>query len=121
MKSDVQSILGKIDKLIYGSKSFDDLVGAYKTWSSEYDSDMEIIDYVAPGMVCNALKKWNADPNHKVLDVGCGTGIVAEELKKLGFKNIDGADVSQDMLDLAHQKNIYDNLFCFDVTNRLLM
>ena len=30
--------------------------------------------------------------NMKILDVGCGTGLLGQELLKLGFKNIYGTD-----------------------------
>ena len=40
----------------------------------------------------------------RILDVAAGTGLVGVELAKLGFKNIDALDYSQEMLDLAKEK-----------------
>jgi len=47
-----------------------------------------------------------------VLDLGCGTGLVGEELLKLNFKKeqIWGVDASQGMLDVAETKQAYSKL-----------
>ena len=42
--------------------------------------------------------------------MGCGTGLVGEELKKRGFTKIVGIDASQGMLDVAGQKSAYTEL-----------
>jgi predicted TPR repeat methyltransferase len=45
----------------------------------------------------------------KIMDFGCGTGLVGEELVKIGFnhKDISGIDASQGMLDVTAKKNCY--------------
>ena len=50
--------------------------------------------------------------NAHVIDAGAGTGRVGEHLKKMGYKTIDAVDASQDMLNVAKGKGIYDNLVC---------
>ncbi|KAK3104204.1 hypothetical protein FSP39_025284, partial [Pinctada imbricata] len=45
--------------------------------------------------------------SYRVLDVGAGTGLVAEELNKLGFLNIDALEPSADMLRDAREKDVY--------------
>ena len=45
----------------------------------------------------NIKKKKDA----KIYDAGCGTGLVGVELKKHGFSNFYGADLSQKLLDLV--------------------
>ena len=54
----------------------------------------------------------DANKNIKILDAGAGTGIIGEMLVRLGYKNIDGLDISQKMLDVAAKKNIYKRLIC---------
>jgi 2-polyprenyl-3-methyl-5-hydroxy-6-metoxy-1,4-benzoquinol methylase len=39
-----------------------------------------------------------------VLDVGCGSGVLAEGLLKAGAESVTGVDVSQGMLDLAENR-----------------
>lgn len=48
-----------------------------------------------------------ANPDAKIIDFGCGTGLMGIELKKRGFSNIYGLDGSQDMLNIAKEKGIY--------------
>ena len=42
--------------------------------------------------------------------MGCGTGLVGQYLKEEGFRQIDGVDASQGMLDQARDKVAYRDL-----------
>lgn len=53
----------------------------------------------------------------KILDVGAGTGGIAELLKARGYTNVDALDISQEMLNLAASKNLYKKLICAPVTD----
>ena len=55
----------------------------------------------------------------RILDAGCGTGLVAVELKKMGYKNFYGADISQKLLDLAPQ-GLYKSLERIDLNKKLI-
>ena len=56
--------------------------------------------------------------NLKLLDLGCGTGLLGQTLKeKFGFGNLVGLDVSEDMLEKAKEKGIYNKLICSFVSN----
>ena len=46
----------------------------------------------------------------RILDMGCGTGLVGQYLKEKGFDNIDGQDASQGMLENAKKKGAYKEL-----------
>ena len=48
--------------------------------------------------------------SNRILDYGCGTGLSGLALQLVGFKNIDGLDVSKEMVSLAEKKSIYRNL-----------
>jgi len=43
-------------------------------------------------------------PDSPILDFGCGYGRTIVELRKLGYRNVTGLDVSQGMLDRAREK-----------------
>ena len=43
----------------------------------------------------------------KVLDAGCGTGLVGRELASHGFTDLTGCDISAEMLDRARAKGVY--------------
>ena len=43
----------------------------------------------------------------RILDVACGTGIVAEELRPHGYDNMDGLDPVKGYLETAQHKKLY--------------
>ena len=45
--------------------------------------------------------------NAKILDLGCGDGLVGVALKVRGFNNIYGYDISDKMVELALSKKVY--------------
>ena len=51
-----------------------------------------------------------------ILDVGAGTGLVAENLNRM---DVDGIDISKEMLAIAKTKNIYRNVIEGDLSKRL--
>lgn len=91
----------------------------YGEWAEAYDRDtLDGMGYVAPGIVAKELSALVAE-DAKVLDAGCGTGLVGEELKELGFKAIDGIDLSEEMLEIARRKQAYERLEPADMTQPL--
>ena len=54
----------------------------------------------------------------EILDVGCGSGVSGECLKKAGFRgNIDGVDLSQGMLERANNLSVYRELQIGKITD----
>ena len=105
---------------IYKLKAGKEVEDYYDVWTVEnkYDKDMVDWKYSGPQETIDLFKKHNPKKNIKILDAGCGTGLVGVELKKNGFTDIDGADFSQKMLDLV-PKNIYKNLFKIDLNQEV--
>ena len=56
----------------------------------------------------------------KIIDLGAGTGLAGVELKKHGFTNIDGLDVSPEMLKKAKEKDVYQKYICEALTEKRL-
>ncbi|WP_022849664.1 class I SAM-dependent DNA methyltransferase [Limisalsivibrio acetivorans] len=102
-------------KKVYTAKTKEELMEAYNEWAREYDGDLEEFGYQAPVESVNTFLKY-VDSDAKVIDVGCGTGLVGSLLCKNGFCGIHGLDYSKDMLEVAGEKDIYDNLFHADLT-----
>lgn len=48
-----------------------------------------------------------ASTEARLLDFGCGTGLMGIELKKVGYNNIYGLDGSAQMLAIADSKGVY--------------
>ena len=98
MKKDVDN---KLD--IYKLTTSEELLKYYQDWTkkNKYNQDMVNWKYTAPQEKVSDLKKYTLNNKCKILDAGCGTGLVGIELKKNGFSNIEGIDFSQHMLDLV--------------------
>ena len=105
---------------IYKLKAGKEVEDYYDEWTvkNKYDKDMIDWKYSGPQETVDLFKKYNSNKEIKILDAGCGTGLVGIELKKNGFKNFDGADFSQKMLDLVPEK-IYQNLFKIDLNQKV--
>lgn len=59
------------------------------------------------------------DTSATVLDAGCGTGLVGEELQRLHFSRVYGCDLSGAMLDIARDKDLYVELKRANLCERL--
>ena len=75
-------------------------------------------NYTGPKECVEVFKKYTKDKNIKIFDAGCGTGLVGLELKKFGYNNYDGADLSQKLLDLV-PKNLYKKLIKADLNKKI--
>ncbi len=97
----------------------DKLRAYYDNWASDYDADVAGHGYGLPASMIATLAqtigRWSerADsvgPDSTVLDAGCGTGLVGAALADAGYRNIDGVDLSPEMVELARQRNVYRRL-----------
>jgi ubiquinone/menaquinone biosynthesis C-methylase UbiE len=105
---------------IYKLKTTEEVMKYYEEWgtNNKYEQDMVNWNYTGPKESVATLKKHASNRNIKIYDAGCGTGLVGVELKKYGYKNFDGADLSQKLLDLV-PKNLYQNLSKADLNQTL--
>ena len=83
----------------------------YANWAGTYDKDVADWGYATPKRIALALRLSGANPAKPVLDFGCGTGLSGVALKAAGFSQIDGTDISPEMLALARERGIYDHLW----------
>jgi len=115
MKKDTSN---KLD--IYKLKTSEELLKYYQDWTdnNQYNKDMVDWNYIAPKETVSILKKYVFNKNSKILDAGCGTGLVGIELKKYGYSNIEGVDFSQNMLNLVPQ-SIYKKIEKIDLNKAL--
>ena len=91
----------------------------YASWAATYDFEVQKNGYVTPKRVATALKEVVTDQSELILDFGCGTGLSGLALQLVGFKNIDGLDVSKEMVCLAEEKSIYRNLKIFNPDTKI--
>ena len=104
----------------YGLETPKQALELYRDWATTYDTHLEQgLHYRAPGRIAEILAQVLEDRSSLILDVGCGTGLVAEYLAQLGFKICDGLDFSPEMLEVAEKKGIYQSLVEADLEKPL--
>ncbi|WP_333818307.1 class I SAM-dependent DNA methyltransferase [Tabrizicola sp.] len=93
----------------------------YRDWAASYDQGFASeMQYLLPAHVAAAF--MGARGQGPVLDVGAGTGLLADSLRQMGFQHpIDAVDFSVEMLERAAEKRIYAGLFQADITRPLTL
>lgn len=102
----------------YALETPEDSVRLYREWAETYEADfMAVMDYRLHIEVARAFVE--AGGKGPVLDVGAGTGVVGEVLASMGVSDIDGTDISPEMLAEAAMKGCYGRLFEGNILERL--
>ena len=101
---------------IYKLKTTEEVMNYYDEWgkNGKYDKDMVEWNYTGPKETVDVYKKYENNKEALIYDAGCGSGLVGLELKKFGFQNFHGADLSQQLLDSV-PSNLYKKLFKVDL------
>ena len=105
---------------IYKLKTTQEVMKYYDEWGNndKYNRDMVNWNYTGPKETVSTFIKYEKNKNVLIFDAGCGTGLVGEELKKYGYNNFHGADLSQKLLDSV-PKNLYKNLNKVDLNQKI--
>ena len=99
-------------KLLEGIGNSNEIKKFYDDWSYEYDSTLKKWNYKAPSLSSRILEKRVKKSPKYLLDLACGTGLFAEEVRKYFPKCIcDGCDISGEILKISKTKKIYRNLY----------
>ena len=109
---------GKLAK-VSGKNAKVDSKLLYDEWANDYDNDLiNEYGYIAPKLTADKFKALVLKKNLKIIDVGCGTGLVGQALYENGYKNIDGYDISPEMLKIAKQSKFYKELKQIDLNDK---
>ena len=101
------------------AKNDNRLTKVYRDWAKKYDYDNDhVLGTVSQPKSVNLLSTRLKDKTAKIIDVGCGTGLVGEKLKAKDFIYFDGIDISEDMLSIAKSRG-YRNLFLGSLNKQL--
>jgi len=92
----------------------------FDSYAAYYDEHMiGQLGYRAPELLCGALAAvLRGASDLRVLDLGCGTGLMASCLRPLAA-HLTGVDLAQNMLNRARALACYDSLECCDVVEYL--
>ncbi len=111
------------DRLLEGAyaiKSAQDNLDYYKEFAAIYDEQFaNAMGYVYPRMLATVYQKHTDSTDLPIVDIGCGTGLVANALiehLQLANLTIDGIDISPEMLAAAKSKGLYRELYQRDLT-----
>ncbi|TEY85788.1 hypothetical protein BOTCAL_0012g00440 [Botryotinia calthae] len=97
-----------------------DLQAFYAQWAPTYNSHIVASqNYVAPTLIAQIACQSPYCPTLRILDAGCGTGLVGVALAESGAKEIDGLDFSPAMLTQARLTGCYRNLFVGDLSRAI--
>ncbi len=101
----------------------------YDNWAPTYNDDVAARHYHAPQTLADHLMELieqrrlpisPATPDLKVIDLGCGSGLVGRALREKGFGHIDGTDLSLGMLRQARETGAYRTLIPWQDLNHPL-
>lgn len=92
----------------------------YQKWAADYDHEMlDKLGYTSPSAIASLLVEHLPEKSSRIIDIGCGTGLTCGLLHKQGYSNLEGIDLSPDMLQVASNRNIYQSLFIGDLNLQL--
>nr|XP_022344429.1 methyltransferase-like protein 27 isoform X1 [Crassostrea virginica] len=96
----------------------------YTQWakSNKYEMDMGPERYRGPRIAADCVSELIPDPRDsaRILDIAAGSGFLGQELWTKGFRLIDGLDPSEGMIEAARKKNVYSNLICDFMSEKML-
>jgi predicted TPR repeat methyltransferase len=92
----------------------------FNDFSSHYDTKMrDNLSYQAPERIQELIRAEIGDAGGlEILDIGCGTGLSGVGLKERAACLV-GIDLSPEMIDVARERDIYDQLEIAEITEWL--
>lgn len=97
-------------EMVYAAKTPDQLAAAYAAWAATYDAETAALGYLLPFLITAWVARHVAAGEGPLLDVGCGTGLSGPSLQALGYGDVCGLDLSDDMLKIAASRGAYREL-----------
>lgn len=92
--------------------------GVFDHYAKNFDTHLvEHLGYEIPIKIANLInsQKSLTPKNLRILDLGCGTGLVGQRIKNV-CGHLVGVDLSPKMIEVAASKAIYDELHCAELT-----
>ena len=91
----------------------------FDQYANHFDQHLvEVLNYQTPAYLDGLIRRTVGGTGLDTLDLGCGTGLCGPYLKAYS-RSLAGVDLSQQMLDKAAARGLYDLLACDDVVTWL--
>ncbi|MCO6185740.1 methyltransferase [Rhizobium sp. L1K21] len=97
----------------YVETLFDQHAGAFE------DILVDALGYCVPLLIRQQLQMLELGPFENMLDLGCGTGLTGGALRDLVAGEITGLDLSENMVEIAYEKELYENLYVAECVDYL--
>ncbi len=85
------------------------VVSQYREQAAGYDAMMKKWQFLTPEQGVQILTRF-VSKDAKILEAGCGTGLSGAAQYEAGFGNLNGIDISPEMLAVARTKGAYKSL-----------
>lgn len=95
---------------LWTPRPVEETIAVYAEWAATYDAEVTSRGYHTPARIAAALTDL-VPTDTEILDFGCGTGLSGIALQQAGFSNVDGTDVTPQMLVKAQALNLYRKLW----------
>ena len=95
---------------VYNAKDSQEIAELYDDWAEDYDQSVLSFGYATPAVTAGFFGRYVKPKDGTVLDAGAGTGMMGEILAPLGYDDLIGIDISDNMLELARKKRVYKDL-----------
>lgn len=89
----------------------------YSDWAKTYNKDVAEECYEGPVRIVEYFLRFRrvhhgerVNANYRILDVGCGTGLVGQAFAAKGHPPIEGCDISEEMVQIAEKTGVYHSL-----------
>jgi predicted TPR repeat methyltransferase/thioredoxin-like negative regulator of GroEL len=89
----------------------------FDAYADHYEAHLlSALDYNVPALLYQTITTFSNPlaSSLDILDLGCGTGLCGVPFKPFA-KSLTGVDLSEKMLEIAAQKQIYDSLICAEL------
>ena len=120
--SSTEHFLAALSSSTTASAPLDYVEGLFDSYASRFENHLVgNLGYQTPKVIANLiLRHTNSNLLGSISDLGCGTGLLGEEIKKFcGY--LEGVDISRKMLNEAEKKDVYDELIKQDIVTYFLM
>ena len=95
---------------VYAATTPEEISAAYADWAASYDRDTVRDGYHLPFTIAAWVARHVAPGVEQRPGAGCGSGLSGPILAALGYSEIEGLDLSDEMLALARSRGSYKRL-----------
>jgi len=91
------------------------VIELFDRYADHFDEHLvDKLKYRTPNLLFDTMMHLVPSGNLHILDLGCGTGLIGSLFRPLA-RTLTGVDISSNMLKIARQRQVYDDLVCSEL------